>query len=203
MMQNEQEPEYVGSQGFTEEDALKLLQLRTAQHITSSRRTDPIDTTDSPDSLRTLDPAAFEMNVGRASYPWQLEAMDAWEQAGRRGVLKVVTGAWKTVFALQAREEAFHRDPELRVSVVVPTIVLLHQWHQELVDYSNISMDLIGRHGGGYTETFGESKRLMIWVINSAARLLDEDLRKIGTETPHYLKVDECHRSGSKEFRRI
>ena len=202
-MQNEQEQEYVGNQGFTEEDALKLLQLRTARHITSSRHTEPIDTTDSPDSLRTLDPAAFEMNAGRTSYTWQLEAMDAWEKAGRRGVLKVVTGAGKTVFALQAIEEAFHRDPELRVSVVVPTIVLLHQWHQELVDYSNVSMDLIGRHGGGYTETFGDHKRLMIWVINSAARLLDGDLRKIGTESPHFLVVDECHRSGSKEFKRI
>ena len=62
---------------------------------------------------------------------------------------------------------------------------------------------VIGRHGGGYTDTFGDGKRLMIWVINSASRLLDGDIRKAGGGAGHFLVVDECHRSGSKEFRRI
>jgi superfamily II DNA or RNA helicase len=192
-----------GNSNFTEEDSLRLLQLRTSQHITTTRKSQDSETTTRDNHLRTSLPSEFEMNAGRSSYKWQLEAMDAWKKAGRNGVLKVVTGAGKTVFALQAIEDAFHSDPDLRVSVVVPTIVLLHQWYQELVEYSNISMDLIGRHGGGHTDTFGDGKRLMIWVINSASRLLDGDVRKAGGGGGHFLVVDECHRSGSKEFRQI
>ena len=191
------------NQNFTEEDSLKLLQLRTSRHITTSRESGGTEYIIPDDRIRTSEPAEFEMNSGRSSYKWQLEAMDAWENAGRHGVLKVVTGAGKTVFALQAIEDAFHSNPDLRVSVVVPTIVLLHQWYQELVKYSNISIDMIGRHGGGYTDTFGDGKRLMIWVINSAARLLDGDIRKVCDGTGHFLVVDECHRSGSREFKRI
>ena len=117
-----------GNPNFTEEDSLRLLQLRTSQHITTTRKSQDSETTTRDNHLRTSLPSEFEMNAGRSSYKWQLEAMDAWKKAGRNGVLKVVTGAGKTVFALQAIEDAFHSDPDLRVSVVVPTIVLLHQW---------------------------------------------------------------------------
>ena len=188
---------------FTEQDALHLLQLRTSQHVSNTERADATDSDEVASSSRTTDPTEFTTNLGRVSYVWQIEAIQEWKKAGHRGVVKVVTGAGKTVMALQAIEEAFHLNPRLKVSIVVPTIVLLEQWHQDLTDYSNISLALIGRHGGGYTDSFCNGKQLMIWVINSAARLLPSDLSKSRSEGGHFLVVDECHRSGSQEFRRI
>jgi superfamily II DNA or RNA helicase len=59
--------------------------------------------------------------------PYQQAALDAWEIARHRGLLVLPTGAGKTRIALAALSK-------LRVSTLclVPTRVLLHQWHTEL-----------------------------------------------------------------------
>jgi len=72
---------------------------------------------------------------------YQLEALDAWEQAGRRGVVVLPTGSGKTHVGMLAIEEV--NQPAL---VVVPTIDLMEQWRRRLA--SSFSIE-VGEYGGG------------------------------------------------------
>ncbi|CCQ37708.1 DNA repair helicase Rad25 [Natronomonas moolapensis 8.8.11] len=74
---------------------------------------------------------------------YQTEALDAWRDAGDRGVIELPTGSGKTVVAIGAI--AALDTPTL---VVVPTIDLLEQWAGELeAEFGETTA--IGRLGGG------------------------------------------------------
>src|SRR6476469_8060397 len=64
-------------------------------------------------------------------YRWQLDALVAWLRCGRRGVIEAVTGSGKTDVAIAAISDALRRDRF--VLVIVPTRVLLEQWHGRLL----------------------------------------------------------------------
>ena len=137
-------------------------------------------------------------------YRWQSEALRCWIEGGGRGVLQVVTGAGKTVLALLAIEQQLREHPELRVSVLVPTKVLMYQWVMELVRVLGVPPDHIGLRGDGHKDTFDEGCRIVVNVINSA--ILDDQLRRdaesLPANTPHLLIADECHRYRGRKFRR-
>lgn len=135
-------------------------------------------------------------------HPWQRSACDAWFRENRRGTIKVVTGAGKTVVALGIMERLQRLDPELRVAVVVPTIVLMNQWHEAICEHLNLPERAVGRLGGGQSGTFEDSTRILVAVLASARKqlplLVDADLAR------HLLLVgDECHRVGAPEMSRV
>jgi len=72
---------------------------------------------------------------------YQEEALKAWTDADKRGVIVLPTGAGKTYIAL----EAIHRlnTPTL---VLAPTIVLMEQWRQHLSSRFGVE---VGEYGGG------------------------------------------------------
>ncbi len=78
---------------------------------------------------------------------YQQDALEAWLEAGRRGVVELPTGAGKTHVALKAIER-------LGVStlVVVPTLDLVDQWRRVLNETFGIN---IGMVGGGKFELYG------------------------------------------------
>jgi superfamily II DNA or RNA helicase len=149
-------------------------------------------------------PERWNLTRGIDLHTWQRECVDAWFAAGTRGVLKVVTGAGKTILALAIAEKlqqtAAH---ELRVAVVVPTVVLLVQWREEIIARSNLPPEAIGLLGGGSEDIFNANTRILICVLNSAARKLPELVRKAGVGESLLLIVDECHRAGAAEMRRV
>src|SRR3954464_13413495 len=63
-------------------------------------------------------------------YRWQLDALVDWLRCGRRGVIEAVTGSGKTDVAIAAAADALRRDRF--VLVVVPSRVLMEQWHGRL-----------------------------------------------------------------------
>jgi superfamily II DNA or RNA helicase len=63
----------------------------------------------------------------RTPHDYQLEALAAWNQAGRWGSVVLPTGAGKTFLALKAIAEC-----AVSTLVVVPTLDLLHQWYARL-----------------------------------------------------------------------
>jgi len=72
---------------------------------------------------------------------YQRKALDAWNAAGRRGVVVLPTGAGKTVVAMKAIEELGSAT-----LVVVPTLVLVDQWRSRLEKAFGVD---IGAVGGG------------------------------------------------------
>jgi superfamily II DNA or RNA helicase len=77
----------------------------------------------------------------RIPHDYQLEALDAWDAAGRRGSIVLPTGAGKTFVAIQV----IHRVDRSAV-IVAPTIDLLHQWYARLANAFEIE---IGVYYGG------------------------------------------------------
>src|ERR1700710_1910183 len=66
----------------------------------------------------------------RELYRWQLDALVSWLRCGRRGVIEAVTGSGKTDVAIAAASDALRRGRF--VLVVVPSRVLMEQWHGRL-----------------------------------------------------------------------
>src|SRR5882757_8843284 len=71
------------------------------------------------------------MSADRELYRWQLDALASWLHCGRRGVIEAVTGSGKTDVAIAAAADALRRG--LFVLVLVPSRVLMEQWHGRLV----------------------------------------------------------------------
>ena len=110
-------------------------------------------------------PAKWKMLNKITLYPWQKEAVDAWFK-DKKGTIKVVTGAGKTILALAIIEKLQKQDKDLRVAIVVPTVVLLNQWYEEIKEKSNLPEDAIGFLGSGYEDNFKENqKRIIICVL--------------------------------------
>lgn len=67
------------------------------------------------------------LDDSRQPHDYQIEALEAWATAGRRGSIVLPTGAGKTFVAVQA----IHTTNRSTV-IVAPTIDLLHQWYARL-----------------------------------------------------------------------
>jgi superfamily II DNA or RNA helicase len=120
-----------------------------------------------------------------------LEAMARWVEAGHRGIISVVTGGGKTVFALSCISE-LRPDTTL---VVVPTTALLEQWWEEAAAYFSLHLEDIhlvrsaGRLRAG---------SINIAVINTASTLPPK-----GKWGRLLLIIDECHKAASDSFRKV
>jgi len=110
-------------------------------------------------------------------YPHQSEALMAWKQAGRRGVVVLPTAAGKTYLA----QLAMQATPRSTL-IVVPTLDLMHQWYAHLkAAFPDAEVGLLG--GGSRDRT-----SILVATYDSAA---------IHAETlgNRYalLVFDECH----------
>ncbi len=76
----------------------------------------------------------FRAKLSLEPRPYQLAALDRWVEHDGRGVVVLPTGAGKTVVALMVIERT-----RLRTLVVVPTIELLYQWRDAVVERLQLS----------------------------------------------------------------
>lgn len=149
-------------------------------------------------------PRQWQLTRGVSLYDWQRECAQRWLEGGRRGIVKVVTGGGKTVFAQHLIERLHNeQDMQLRVAIVVPTIVLMEQWVESLRSASNLPPDAIGAMGGGRDDAFSERVRILVCVINSAARHLPAAVRSADIGRHLLLVVDECHRARGRVMSRV
>lgn len=120
---------------------------------------------------------------------WQVEALAEWERANHRGIVSVVTGGGKTVFALSCID----RIRPIATLIVVPTAALLEQWWEEASNYFDLNLDEINIVTGSLRFRLGA---INIAVLNTAAKL-PERMK----EHKCFLIVDECHKAASEQFR--
>lgn len=121
---------------------------------------------------------------------WQNEALQRWA-AQFRGVVSVVTGGGKTVFAEMCMVKFRERFPNGRIIILVPTITLLDQWVVSLREELGVTNQEIACYSS--QERSPKPKQVNVMVINSARKLAVKVAEKVDT----FLVVDECHRAGS------
>ena len=127
--------------------------------------------------------SSFEMEP----YPHQQEALLAWKQAGRRGVVVLPTAAGKTYLA----QLAMQATPRSTL-IVVPTLDLMHQWYAQLeAAFPDVEVGLLG--GGSRDRT-----PILIATYDSATIHAESLGNLYGL-----LIFDECHHLPTDFYRVI
>ena len=65
-------------------------------------------------------------------FDFQIEAIKAWERAGRRGIIALPTGAGKSYMTRLLIAMLGVQDSLCSTLIIVPTRILLYQWHAQL-----------------------------------------------------------------------
>lgn len=133
-------------------------------------------------------PARVRPSASLGLYPWQADALNAWERRGGRGVVEAVTGTGKTMVGVAAALDELDRRGQ--VVVLVPTVELLHQWVAEL-QRRLPEREGVGRMGGDAGDSLA-THDVLVAVVNTARALDVRPIRQGGL-----LVADECHRYGS------
>jgi superfamily II DNA or RNA helicase len=130
----------------------------------------------------------FAPKVALQPRPYQREALRNWLVNGGRGVVVLPTGAGKTVVAFMALEQA-----PVRALVVVPTIDLLRQWRDGLIEKAGVPADQVGVVGG-----VERSARAITVMTYDSAAMPRRSLAEYGL-----LIVDEVHHLPAPTYRAI
>jgi superfamily II DNA or RNA helicase len=128
------------------------------------------------DEARLYQPAAWPLRTTRDPFPHQIEGLNAWSDAGGRGIVVLPTGTGKTHLAILAVERTAR--PAL---VVTPTIDLLNQWYGEVLAAFE---QPVGLMGGGYYDL----QPLTVTTYDSAYIHLERWGNRFGL-----VVFDECH----------
>lgn len=116
----------------------------------------------------------------------QSEALTAWSEQGRCGVVSLPTGAGKTILAMMVMASV--QRPTL---IVVPTIDLMHQWYAVVRKFFDVPTGLLG--GGSHT-----IEVVTIATYDSAAMHAERLGPKFGL-----VVFDECHHLPSPQYSMI
>jgi superfamily II DNA or RNA helicase len=187
---------------FGKSEALRLQQLRLLEWMDTAGRKRFVD--DSQPAIGREPqriPDTWKLTKGVEPLGWQQECIAKWRKKKGHGTAKVVTGAGKTLLTLFIAELLQNtEDKDLHLAIVVPTIVLMHQWYDAILEHGNIPADAIGRLGGGYDEGFSDRKRILITVLASASERLPRLVKEANVEEHLMLVADECHHAGANEM---
>jgi superfamily II DNA or RNA helicase len=131
-----------------------------------------------------------KIDLGFTPRKWQIEAIEKWSPHFR-GIVSIVTGGGKTLFALMCIKKFKDNFPKKKVIILVPTLTLVDQWYISLLDELNIQSSDIACFSSQE-----KSKKIFdfnIMLINSARKILPT----LDKKDQFFLIVDECHRAGS------
>jgi len=122
---------------------------------------------------------------------WQHQALALWQENEGRGIIEVVTGGGKTVFALWCIKKL---EPDTSL-IVVPTLALLDQWWDETTAFFDLNLDDVHIVSGNQRLKTGT---INIAVLNTASKLQEQH-----RASRCFLIVDECHKAASPQFRAV
>jgi superfamily II DNA or RNA helicase len=121
---------------------------------------------------------------------WQLDALDKW-QGTLRGIVSVVTGGGKTLFAELCMLRYKQMYSGVYFVIIVPTLSLLDQWYVSLREDLSVPDDQIATYSGDGKAD--KPKQVNLLVLNTAREIAPR-LARLGRT---FLIVDECHRAAS------
>jgi superfamily II DNA or RNA helicase len=148
-------------------------EARWYRHLVEYLRAQKIPYTD---EARQYQPTPWILRDRREPFPHQRDALELWWQQGGRGIVVLPTGTGKTFVAVLAIARAGR--PTL---IVAPTIVLMHQWCDELRAAFGTEVGLLG---GGAADLLP----LTVTTYDSAYIHLERWGSRYGL-----VVFDECH----------
>ncbi len=141
--------------------------------------------------------------------PHQQKAIEAWETAGRVGLLKHATATGKTIMAIEAIRRELRKGH--RPVVLVPGVALLDQWTSELREQLSdlpVRVHPCGASHGEWRNLLGpwlrptEDSRVVVSTITTASS--PKFLGHLKRTSGHlFLVADEVHRLGAPQARRL
>lgn len=78
----------------------------------------------------------FPTKYKNGALPYQEEAYTAWLKNNKKGIFAMATGTGKTVTSLNCVLHEFERDKFYQLLILVPTLVLVDQWKNELSNFN-------------------------------------------------------------------
>lgn len=149
---------------------------------------------------------------GKKPRPHQIEALEAWKNNNYFGIFEHATGSGKTFTAICAIKHLM--DKGYVPLILVPSLELLTQWHNEitnsLLDIANLHLYLCGddnnlwkRDGNllAWTDSTLKKPRIIISSMDTAAS--DLFIKSINQGKHLFIVADEVHKIGSPYRRNI
>ncbi|HIC44075.1 MAG TPA: DEAD/DEAH box helicase, partial [Sulfurimonas sp.] len=126
-------------------------------------------------------------------YTWQYDALKKWQEDNYCGVIQAVTGTGKTKVALNAVRAFIKVKRDLRILILVPSVVLLEQWKEAI--WKDLGFEITSMLGGGYGNIPDLTSPITIGVVNTVSSMAEDY-----NEYFDVLIADECHRYAAKSF---
>ena len=153
-------------------------------------------------------PSKLKYETGDFSH--QGEAVKAWEESGRRGILEMATGSGKTITSMIGAAKLQETEGRLLVVVSAPYRPLIAQWCEEVKEFGVHPINLTDAGGpeARNREMRQASRRLRmghsqaeVLVVSNDTLCTDSFIRTLsGVEAHKLLIADECHNLGAKTF---
>lgn len=157
--------------------------------------------------------SSFSCIPTESAREWQEDALNVFlgtskknlDQKGKYHLIcEVATGAGKTRFALMCIKETLKKNPNTKIRVIVPKIILMHQWAEEIKKFLNILPDEIRYMGGSMCSAKKRKDNnvaFSIYVYKTAIKEFPTDLYNslVEEEKSNFLIADECHHYYSPE----
>ena len=140
----------------------------------------------------------------------QGQAVKAWAESGRRGILEMATGAGKTITAMICATKLQDEGESLLVVVSAPYRPLIEQWASEIREFGVHSINLTAAGGpeardreitqAGRRLRIGTS-RVEVLVTSNDTLCTERFVRSIAdVKATKLLIADECHHLGAESF---
>lgn len=141
---------------------------------------------------------------------YQLDAVDAWEVSGYKGILAMATGSGKTFTSRLCIERLEKSHPDLVVVVLCPSETIAKQWKAELSDRNPLLLNVERQWGAALEKAVNEKvlgfeqPLTIISTMHRAGseRFLSKIKKLKAREFPILLVADEAHHFGAASIRK-
>lgn len=148
------------------------------------------------------------LNFRDGDYKHQGQAIDAWLDNDKKGILSIATGGGKTLTSLTAASLALSHEETALIVIAVPTKPLISQWGKDVKNFEISPFDTTGLSSSAIIKKIKSFKRELRVVREHKVMVLTHsalkntnilaELEKI--QCAKMLIADEAHNLGAKGF---
>lgn len=155
----------------------------------------------------------FEKKEKKNLYPFQLDAVNAWLDNKKIGILEMATGTGKTIVALGAVENISKEKKNICVTLVVPYKHLTSQWIKD-IEIQLPDAVIVEAHSGAHRwkhklsrllTDYGDGFIKQLFIVTlystfSSKNFIDLIKSKINKNNEYMVIADEMHNLGAPKY---